>query len=195
MERTGERKGRQRERGRQRRRRGRKGEGRKGGREGRKEKGGKESHPSYHVPDSKNHQYGSCGTTQLRRIPKNINFCVQRIVTGQRRYDHVSGLREQLRWLNAEQLVNYHTVCALERLLVTGQPESMLSTIGVRARQRHDHGTRQADRYTRPAIHNESGRRRMCYRGVTLLNRVGVEPGTTGFRRAVRQFITNGDVD
>ena len=86
-------------------------------------------------------------------------------------------------------------MCALERLLVTGQPESMLSTIGVRARQRHDHGTRQAERYTRPAIHDESGRRRMCYRGVTLLNRVGVEPGTTGFRRAVRQFIANGDVD
>ena len=69
-------------------------------------------------------------------------------ITITRQLQYVSGLREQLRCLKAEQLVNYHTVCALERLLVTGQPESMLSTIGVRARQRHDHGTRQAERYT-----------------------------------------------
>ena len=31
--------------------------------------------------------YGSCGTTQLRRVQKIVNFCV-RVVTGLHRYDH-----------------------------------------------------------------------------------------------------------
>ena len=138
--------------------------------------------------------YGSCGTTQLHRVQKIVNFCV-RVVTGKRRHEHVTSFREQLRWLDATQLVTYHTVCALERIMVTCQPEAIFGTIGAQARQRHDHETRRANMYTLPAIRTESGRRRLCYRGVTMLNRVGVEPGTPGFRSAVKQAIGTGVVD
>lgn len=132
--------------------------------------------------------YGSCGMTQLRRVQKLVNFCV-RVVTGKRRYDHVSQSLEQLQWLTAEQLVIYHTVCAVERVIVSGQPESIMATIGLRADQRHSHNTRQASLYTLPTIRTEAGRRRLCYRGVGLLNSVGVEPGTCGFRSAVRRAV------
>ena len=132
--------------------------------------------------------YGSCGATQLHRVQKMVNFCV-RVVTGKRRYDHISDSLEQLGWLDARRLVAYHTVSVLERILVTCQPESLFSTIGARARQRHDHETRQADQFTLPAIRTECGRRRLCYRGVTMLNSVSAEPGAPGFRSTVRREV------
>ena len=132
--------------------------------------------------------YGSCGATQLHRVQKMVNFCV-RVVTSKCRYDHISDSLEQLGWLDARRLVAYHTVSVLERILVTRQPESLFSTIGARARQRHDHETRQADQFTLPAIRTECGRRRLCYRGVTMLNSVSAEPGAPGFRSTVRREV------
>ena len=131
--------------------------------------------------------YGSCGVTQLSRVQKIVNFCA-RVVTGRRRYEHISSAMQQLRWLNADQLVAYHTVCALARVIETGQPDSLYSTIGPRAVQRHAYETRQADLFTRPNIRTEAGRRRLCYRGVTRLNAMRVDPGEPGFRRTVRRL-------
>ena len=45
--------------------------------------------------------YGSCGTVQMHRVQKIINFCA-RVVTGRRRHDHISDAIQQLGWLNAE---------------------------------------------------------------------------------------------
>ena len=116
--------------------------------------------------------YGSCGETQLHRVQKLINFSA-RVVTGKRRYDHISGSIAQLGWLTAKQLVVYHTVSVIERAIMSGRPECLLQTIGQRASQRHDHDTRRADSLTLPPIRTESGRRRLCYRGVSLINGSG----------------------
>ena len=123
--------------------------------------------------------YGSCGVTQLRRVQKVVNFCV-RVVTGKRRYDHVSESFAQLRWLTAEQLVSH--LCAVERVLVSGQPAYIRETIGRRACQLHGHEIL----FTLPAIRTEAVRRRLRYRGVDLLNSVGLEPGVPAFRSGVK---------
>ena len=124
---------------------------------------------------------GSCCATQLRRVQKVENFCV-RVVTGKRRF-------EQLKWLSAEQLITYHTVCAVERVIVSGRPESIYDSIGPRACQRHDHDTRRSSLFTLPSIRSEAGRRRLCYRGVSLVNNLGVEPGEPCFRSNVKRTI------
>ena len=111
--------------------------------------------------------YGSCGETQLCRLQKVINFCA-RVVTGRRRRERVSGAIQQLKWLTAKQLVTYHSVCAVERTIVSGQPECLSDTMGHRASQRHQHDTRRAGFLTLLSIHTEAGRRRLCYRGVTV---------------------------
>ena len=131
--------------------------------------------------------YGACTETQLHRVHKIVNFCA-RVVAGKRRRDHVSGTVTQLGWLTAKQLVAYHTVCAVERTIVSGQPESLLQTIGSRTRQRHNHDTRRADLFTLPSIRVEAGRRRVCYRGVSLMNDMNVEPGIPAFRAEVKQL-------
>ena len=132
--------------------------------------------------------YGSCGVTQLRRVQKVINFCA-RVVTGRRRHDHISDAVQNLGWLTAEQLVSYHTVCSIVRIVSTRQPPYLLSTIGARRDELHGHNTRGASQRALPHIRTEAGRRRLCYRGVSLLNALGLEPGSEHFRTALRTWI------
>ena len=130
--------------------------------------------------------YGSCTDTQLHRVQKIVNFCT-RVVTGKRKNDHVSGAIRQLGWFTAKQLASYHAVYAVERVIVSGQPEYLRQTIGPRACQRHQHQTRRADSFTLPAIRTESGRRRLCYRGVSLMNDMRIEPGMPAFKAMLRR--------
>ena len=132
--------------------------------------------------------FGACGETQLCRLQKVLNFCA-RVISGRRRRESVSGVMKQLRWLTAKQLVAYHSVCAVERTIVSGQPEYLRSTIGHRASQRHQHDTRRACSYTLPSIRTEAGRRRLSYRGVSKLNELKVELGTLSFRFKVRKAL------
>ena len=60
--------------------------------------------------------YGSCGVTQLNRIHKISNFCV-RVVTGRCRFDHASDAIKLLGWLTAQQLVAFHAVCAVGKIV------------------------------------------------------------------------------
>ena len=45
--------------------------------------------------------YGGCGVTQMSRLQRLINFGA-RVVSGKRKYDHVSEVLKELRWLSAE---------------------------------------------------------------------------------------------
>lgn len=135
--------------------------------------------------------YGSCGVTQVHRIQKILNFCA-RVVTGRRRFDHISDAIEQLGWLNAQQLVAFQTVCAVGKVISSGLPESIAHTIGPPANQVHEHGTRHANHRTLPHIRTESGRRRLCYRGVELLNTIGIAPVAAGFKADARAYLLLG---
>ena len=132
--------------------------------------------------------YGSCGETQLCRLQKVVNFCA-RVVSGRRRRDSVVAVIKELKWLTAKQLVTYHTVSAVERIITSGQPEYLRGTLGQRASQRHRHDTRRAYYFTLPSIRTEAGRRRLCYRGIARLNELGVEPGILSYRYKVRKVL------
>ena len=57
----------------------------------------------------------------MRRIQKIVNFCA-RVVTGRRRSDHVSDAVELLGWFTADQLVDFHTVRAAQRVIMNEEP-------------------------------------------------------------------------
>ena len=134
--------------------------------------------------------YGSCGVTQLKRVQKIINFCA-RVVTGRRRYDGVSDAIEQLGWLRATELVEYHTVSAVQQAIATGSPEHIAETIGPQASAIHNHDTRHANKLTIPRFLNKAGKRRLNYRGVQMLNDTGINPSKTVpvFRAALKRKI------
>ena len=132
--------------------------------------------------------YGSCGVTQMARVQKILNFCA-RVVSGRRRSDHISDVILQLGWLRADELAEYHTICAVQRAITTSTPEYISQTIGPIARETHDHNTRNAGRVTQPRARTETGRRRLCIRGVTLLNRTKLDPRVPAFRAKVKRVI------
>ena len=60
--------------------------------------------------------YGICNKTQVRRIQKSVNFAA-RVVTGRRKTDHISDAVRALGWFTAEELITYHRVLVIHRLL------------------------------------------------------------------------------
>ena len=81
--------------------------------------------------------YGTCGRTELRRVQKVLNFCA-RIVSGRRKYDHVSSVLRELKWLSAASLVSYHRICCVHRIVEYGEPECLASAIVSAADHGHD---------------------------------------------------------
>ena len=112
--------------------------------------------------------YGGCGATQLARVQRLLNFGA-RVISGRRKYDHISDVLKNLRWLSAENMWRFHAVTLLKKMLVTGQPESLRERVVTRGSV-HGRATRQADALETPAIRTESGRRRFLFSAVSLYN-------------------------
>ena len=102
--------------------------------------------------------YGTCGVTQLHRIQKLINFGA-RVVSRKKKYEHISHVTRRLGFLSAPQLVTYHQLCLLHRILVTGEPEELRALFSTTD---HDHGTRYADRLVVARAKTCAGERRIC---------------------------------
>ena len=78
---------------------------------------------------------------------------------------------------------------ALGKIVTCGLPESIARTIGPPVSQVHMHCTRRADQRILPRIRSEAGRRRLCYRGVELLNGMGIEPSVASFKGDVKAYL------
>ena len=128
--------------------------------------------------------------TQSRKIQKIINFCA-RVVSGRRKFDHISDTIDRLEWLNANHLIQYHTACSLHKTLRTGTPAYIAVTIGPPRGAVHSHATRRSAELSLPRIRTESGRRRrLCYRGAALLNELDVREAVP-FKATLRNILLN----
>lgn len=132
--------------------------------------------------------YGSCNDTQMRKIQKIINFCA-RVVSGRRKYDHISDVVDRLGWLNAKHLAQYHAACSLYKTIRTGIPTYMAQTVGPPRNAVHDHATRRSAELSLPRIRTEAGRRRLCYRGAALLNELDVVREATSFKSSLQNAL------
>ena len=97
-----------------------------------------------------------------------LNFGA-RVISGRCKYDHISDVLKNLRWLSAENMWRFHSVTLPKKMLVTGQPESLRERV-VTCGSVHGRATRQADALETPAIRTESGRRRFLFSAVSLYN-------------------------
>ena len=129
--------------------------------------------------------YGTCGVTQLHRIQKLINFSA-RVVSGKKKYEHISQETRRLGFLTAPELVTYHQLCLVRRILNTGEPQELRSLF---VSTDHDHGTRYADRLVTARAKTCAGERRICNVGVKKFNRLSGEvrnaATTASFKRAL----------
>ena len=134
--------------------------------------------------------YGTCNVTQTSRLQKVLNFGA-RVISGRRKFDHISDVLRDLEWLSAHNMYMYHALTLLKRTLDTSQPESISANL-VRRRHVHQRTTRQNDMLQVPMIRSESGRRRFLYAAATAFNNLPPaisELGMRGFKKELRQHL------
>ena len=112
--------------------------------------------------------YGTCNATQTDRLQRVLNFAA-RVVSGRRKFDHISDVLSDMQWFTAHNLHLYHALTLLKRVLVTSQPETLSASL-VQRRYLRGRTTRQDDMLHVPFIRSESGRRRFLYSAVTAFN-------------------------
>ena len=112
--------------------------------------------------------YVTFGQDQVHRVQKLLNFCV-RVICGRRKFEHITADYSRLGWLSSAQLMTYHRLCFIKRVLTTGHPFNIaqqLSTVD------HDHDTRAHGQLSRPRARINAGVRRLCFSGADVYNRV-----------------------
>ena len=86
--------------------------------------------------------YGNGSENNMQRLQKVINFCL-RAVSGRRKYDHISDVREELGWLTARQLYEVQSLNLLHKIRRTGEPQALASQLSGQLRtsfQKHPSG-------------------------------------------------------
>ena len=61
----------------------------------------------------------------LTRIQKVVNYAAK-VIFGRKKFDHVSDLLGNLGWLNASELISYHTLCLTHKVRRMGERETIV---------------------------------------------------------------------
>ena len=132
--------------------------------------------------------YGSAPKQAMHRIQKVLNFCA-RVISGRRKYDHISDVLSQLGWLSAHNLCLYRCLCLLRQALATGEPATIAQSLTTTS-QVHDRSTRASERqqFRPPAIRTETGRRQFMYRAVAAYNALP-KPVREGSKRQLKNHM------
>ena len=136
--------------------------------------------------------YATSGQTPIKRIQKLINFCA-RVICGKRKYDHISAEIKRLGWLSAEQLVLYHRLCMIRKVLLTGHPPGIAEYFTTVS---HSHDTRALGQLARPQIKNNAGKRRLCFSGADAYNQLPMsvrEVGLPLFKARLVELLLRDD--
>ena len=112
--------------------------------------------------------YGNGSQLNLSRIQKVLNFAVK-LIFGRKKYDHVSDLHQRLGWLSAADLGRYHTITLMNKVLHSGEPDSLASMLRY-VGDVHDRPTRQDGDLYILRSRTEMGKRRFAARAPTLYN-------------------------
>ena len=130
--------------------------------------------------------YGTCGVTELHRVQKVINFSA-RVITGKRKFQHISHEVSRLGLPTVSKLVSYHQLCLVHNVLATSEPLE-LRRMFVRAD--HTHGTRNADQLRPPRARTNAGKRRLANIGAVGYNALPSELHNTVSRAAFKRALT-----
>ena len=131
--------------------------------------------------------YGSCSDSQLHRVQKLLNFCA-RVISGRRKYDHISDVLRQLGWLNAKQLVSYHRLSLIKTALDTQLPADIAAMFSYVCTPHH---TRQTGQLQCPRAKTCSGARRLSHASA-LFNRIPHDLQClprSAFKRRLRELL------
>ena len=134
--------------------------------------------------------FGNGSEKNMQRLQKILNFAL-RAVSGRRKFDHISDVREGLGWPTARQLYEHHSLSFLHKIRCTGEPVTLASQLQVNSALR-SRPTRQDTDLALPRVRTEAGRRRLLFSIAKLYNRLppGMRDLSLGsFKRKMRQLL------
>ena len=135
--------------------------------------------------------YGNGTSKNLDRIQKILNFSA-RVITGRKKFDHISDVQRELGWLSAPDLVRCHTLMLAHKVLRHGEPEE-LAELFCRCSDVRDRRTRQDDALRAPRCRAACGQRRFAYRAASMYNALPnavTERPVRSFCRALKRHLT-----
>ena len=112
--------------------------------------------------------FGNGSQKNMLRLQKIQNFAL-RVISGRRKFDHISDLRDELGWPTVPELHEQHCLTFLHKIIRTGVPQALASKLQANSVSR-SRNTRQDPDLALPRIRTEAGRRRLFYRTVQLYN-------------------------
>ena len=134
--------------------------------------------------------YGNGSENNMQRLQKVINFCL-RAVSGRRKYDHISDVREELGWLTARQLYEVQSLNLLHKIRRTGEPQALASQLSANSVLR-SRSTRQDSDLALPRVRTNAGKRRLLYSTVQQYNGLPLdmrESSLRTFKRTLRDVL------
>ena len=134
--------------------------------------------------------YGNGSENNMQRLQKVLNFCL-RAVSGRRKYDHISDVREELGWLTARQLYEVQSLNLLHKIRRTGEPQALASQISANSVLR-SRSTRQDSDLALPRVRTNAGKRRLLYSTVQRYNGLPLdmrESSLRTFKRTLRDVL------
>ena len=112
--------------------------------------------------------YGSANRSNIAKLQNVFNFAA-RVISGRRKFDHISSVLEQLGWLSAEQFLSYSDICLMHSIITSGRPPALRSSL-LYNHERAVRETRQSDQLSLPRVRNNHGKRQYMYRAVKRYN-------------------------
>ena len=82
---------------------------------------------------------------------------------------HLGKLQTARGWLNAEQLILYHRMCLIHRVLAVEAPVGIVENL---VASNHQHGTRTRGLLQRPSVKTDAGARRLFFSGIESYNKL-----------------------
>ena len=114
--------------------------------------------------------YGNGSQKNMQRLDKILNFAL-RVISGKRKYDHISEVRAEIGWPTAQQLYRQQSLNLLHKIRNTGEPQTLASQLHAN----HDLrslSTRQNFDLALPRVTTEAGKRRFLYHAVQNYNKL-----------------------
>ena len=122
----------------------------------------------------------------MQRLQKILNFGL-RAVSGRRKFDHISDVRDQLGWPTARQLYELQSLNLLHKIISTEEPQALASQLSSNSELRF-RSTRQDAALALPRVRIETGKRRFLYSTVQRYNALPLdlrEMSISSFKRKV----------
>ena len=134
--------------------------------------------------------FGNASKTQLSKINKVIRFAA-RVVTGRRKYDHVSNVVSKLHWMYAEQQLLYSDLHLMNKIIKTRERMTLVDKI-LFSNPETQKTTRRSNYLAVPRAHQNSGMRTFLRRASHSYNEhmsaEMLQCGEKTFKRNLRNY-------